>query len=186
MTDNLTDEQLVSIVRESDKEKYAEIVHRYETKLSHYLRKFIPDDDQRQDVLQEVFIKAYRYLFWFDVKKRFSPWIYRIAHNEAINYIKRYKKKTISLEPEELHIMDDSIDHPKQIDNNILKDQLEKALGHLKDKYREVLILYYFEEKSYEEISDILQCPKNSVGVMIKRAKEQLKKSLEKLYGGKY
>ncbi len=86
---DLADEQLVGIIREEDKELYSEIIKRYNQKLSHYLRKFIYDPDGLEDVLQVVFIKAYRNLYGFNIKNRFSSWIYRIAHNEAINYLKK-------------------------------------------------------------------------------------------------
>ena len=77
----LTDEEIVVRVRNGAVAEYAEIVRRYETKLGHYARKFIRDQDELNDVLQEVFIKAYRNLHGFDVSKKFSSWIYRITHN---------------------------------------------------------------------------------------------------------
>ena len=176
--ENLTDEQLVAVVREKDKELYAEIIRRYQQKLGHYLRKFIRNDDELQDVLQNVFIKTYRNLYDFDVKKKFSSWIYRIAHNEALNYLKKHSKE-INVEMEELEIVDDKLDLKDKIDHAFLKERIERALSSLKLKYREPLILYFFEQKSYEEITDILRVPRNTVGTLIARGKKQLKEELK-------
>ncbi|MFA5128003.1 MAG: RNA polymerase sigma factor [Patescibacteria group bacterium] len=182
---NLSDEQLVIEIRERDKELYGEIIRRYQTKLTHYLRKFIRNGDELEDVLQEVFIKAYRNLFDFNADKRFSPWIYRIAHNEALNHIKKYKRESFSLDDQEWEIMDESIDLKKDIDNNILKKRIEDGLASIKDKYREPLILFLLEQKSYEEISEILRLPRNTVGTLVMRGKKILREYLVKHSYGK-
>ncbi|MFA6424470.1 MAG: RNA polymerase sigma factor [Candidatus Magasanikbacteria bacterium] len=177
--DQFTDEQLIVEVRENDKEKYAEIIRRYQLKLSHYLRKFIKNSDELEDVLQEVFIRTYRNLYAFDVNKKFSAWIYRIAHNQAINHIKKNNKGSISLDEHEWEIVDEKMDLKKEVDVGLAKIRVGKGIASLKDKYREPLILYFFEQKSYDEISDILRVPTSTVGTLIKRGKEALKEFLE-------
>ena len=176
---DISDEQLVIAVRERDKELYSEIIQRYQTKLSHYLRKFIRDHDELEDVLQEVFIKAYRNLYGFDVHRKFSSWIYRIAHNEALNHIKKYTKESISLDEQEWEVIDESMDIHAKVEEDELKKDIAKALAFLKDTYRQPLILYFFEQRTYEEISDILHIPRNTVGTLILRGKKMLKKILE-------
>lgn len=178
--DQFTDEQLIAQVRENDKEKYAEIIRRYQIKLTHYLRKFIRNHDELEDVLQEIFIRTYRNLFAFNIEKKFSPWIYRIAHNQAINHIKKNKKSSISLDEYEWEIVDEKMDLKKNIDIGLAKTKIEKGLSTLKIKYREPLILYFFEQKSYEEISDILHIPISTVGTLISRGKSALREFLEK------
>ena len=174
----LTDEQLVEIIREKDRELYGEIIRRYQAKLSHYLKKSISDQDELEDVLQAVFIKTYENLYGFDVRKKFSSWIYRIAHNNAVNYWKKNQRRPISLEEVEYKIIDEKIDLPGQTDDEIARKKIKKFLSDLKPKYREVLILFFLEQKSYEEISDILRIPKNTVGTLISRGKQILKKIL--------
>lgn len=176
----LTDEQIVVQVRESNKELYGEIIRRYQTKLSHYLRKFIHDHDELEDVLQDVFIKTYRNLYDFNAEKRFSPWIYRIAHNEAVNHLKKYRKESISLDDVEWEIIDEKINEKEKIDSKILKAKVENALSKIKDKYREPIVLHYFEQRSYDEISEILRVPRNTVGILIMRGKKILKELLAK------
>jgi len=183
---NLTDEELVVIVRDKDQELYSEIIKRYQTKLSHYLRKFVRDNDELEDVLQDVFIKAFRNLYGFNSGRKFSPWIYRIAHNEALNHLKKHYKLDISLEEKEWEVIDEKMDIKEKIDSRLLKSKIEHCLSLMKDKYREPLILYFFEQKSYEEISDILRIPRSTVGILIMRGKKILKEFLEhELYGRK-
>ena len=178
-TSDLSDEQLVAEIRENNKELYSEIMRRYQTKLSHYLKKFFRSQDELDDVLQEVFIKVYRNLYGFDIEKKFSSWIYRITHNEAINHLKKNSKKNISLDETEWEIIDEKLDLPSHVDSVQLREKIQVALSELKEKYREPLILYYFEQKTYEEISDILHLPRNTVGILIMRGKSKLKEILK-------
>lgn len=176
---NLNDEELVALIREKDKEQYSEIIRRYKTKLAHYLRKFINNPDELEDVLQDVFIKVYKNLYGFNIRKKFSPWIYRISHNEAINHLKKRSTQSISLEENEIDVADEKMDIKQTIEVSLLKTKIEKGLSSLKDKYRQAIILYYFEEKSYEEISEILRIPTSTVGTLISRGKDNLKKYLQ-------
>lgn len=178
---DLSDEQIIGKVLEDNKDIYIEIIKRYEKKLSHYLHKFISDQDEIEDVLQVVFIKTYKNLYGFDQNKKFSSWIYRIAHNEAVNYLKKKKASKICLDDVEYKLVDEKVDLNSGIDNNFLKKDIEKILGSLKLKYREPLILFFFEGKSYEEISDILRVPKNTVGTLILRGKKLIKEELEEI-----
>lgn len=178
---DLSDEQIIGKVLEDNKDIYIEIIKRYEKKLSHYLHKFISDQDEIEDVLQVVFIKTYKNLYGFDQNKKFSSWIYRIAHNEAVNYLKKKKASKICLDDVEYKLVDEKVDLNNGIDNNFLKKDIEKILGSLKLKYREPLILFFFEGKSYEEISDILRVPKNTVGTLILRGKKLIKEELEEI-----
>ncbi len=175
----LSDEQIVEVVRVEDKGLYSEIIKRYQNKLSHYLRKFVYNPDELEDVLQVVFIKTYKNLFSFNTHKKFSSWIYKIAHNEAINHIKKNSTNhQISLDKVEYQIIDKNIDLGEGFDQILLKEQIENSLSQLKLKYREPLILFFFEQKSYGEISDILRISRNTVGTLISRGKKMLKEKL--------
>ena len=181
----LSDEQIIEVIRVENKGLYSEIIKRYQSKLSHYLRKFIYNPDELEDVLQAVFIKTYKNLFSFNMNKKFSSWIYKIAHNEAINYIRKNSAShQVSLDKVEYQIIDKNIDLGKNFDQILLKKQIENSLSQLKLKYREPLILFFFEQKSYEEISDILRIPKSTVGTLISRGKKMLKEKIiiDKLY----
>lgn len=173
--DQLTDEAIVELVRSKNPEFYAEIVKRYQAKLLRYVQTMTSHYDQATDVVQETFIKAYQNLNSFKTTKKFSSWIYRIAHNQAINEIKK-RKREHSLEqhqwPEE--IFQDSTDLQQQIEDKEVIKMVQAGLKKLPVKYKQVIALKYLEEKSYEEISDILRLPINTVGTNLSRAKKML------------
>jgi RNA polymerase sigma-70 factor (ECF subfamily) len=168
-----TDEEIVEIVRNDNKELYAQIIERYQDKLLRYAEYLIGDHDKASDAVQESFIKAYINLNGFDVKKKFSSWIYRIVHNEAMNLIDK-NKKTVKLDPEV------DFDSGLNIEDAYIKEELvshaHACLEEMNINFREPLSLYYIENKSYEEISDILRLPMGTVAVRINRAKVILKK----------
>ena len=176
-----SDEEIVVAILRGDKDLYREIIRRYEEKLSHYLRKFLSDRDDIEDILQVVFIKAYKNLYGFDINKKFSSWVYRIAHNEAINHLKRYKNRRISLDDVEYKLIDERADIKSKMDRMFLKKDMEKVIGNLDIKYRDPIVLFYFEDMSYEEISDVLRIPKNTVGTLILRGKNLIKEYLEEI-----
>lgn len=175
-----------AIVEQTLKEpsSFGFIIERYEAKLKRYIvRLGVRNHDDQLDVLQEIFIKAYRNLNSFDTSLTFSSWIYRIAHNEAISW---YRKQSVRPEG---HLISDGEDVLGLIsskeeaaeiafDKNINATELAKALEEIELKYKEVLILRYFEHKEYEEISDILKIPSGSVGTLIYRGKKQLYNAL--------
>ncbi|KKS93672.1 MAG: RNA polymerase, sigma-24 subunit, ECF subfamily [Candidatus Collierbacteria bacterium GW2011_GWC2_43_12] len=173
----LSDEVVVEIIRKKDKNVYSEIINRYQQKLLRYATYLLGDDQLGADAVQEGFVKAYIYLNSFDIKKKFSSWIYRIVHNEAmtlINKNKRYFPMNIEIE------YDSGID----LEDELIKKELIDRAHHCLDKmpilYREPLSLFFLEEKSYEEVSDILRIPVNTVGTRISRAKIIMKKICQK------
>jgi RNA polymerase sigma-70 factor (ECF subfamily) len=143
----------------------------------------IPDD--QLDVLQEIFIKAYRNLNGFDTSLSFSSWIYRIAHNEAISF---YRKKNVRPEghmvgdgDEILGFLASNQEGPEvKFDKEINAEEVTRALELIDEKYREPIILRFFEHKEYDEISDILEIPMGSVGTLLHRGKKQLASVLNK------
>lgn len=168
---SLSDEEVVQKVRSQDKELYAEIIRRYKDKLIRYALYLTQDEHIASDVVQDSFINAYVNLYGFNTQRKFSSWMYRIVHNRAMNVVKRERKK-ISLH--NLNIKSD-ID----IEESIIKKELRKHTKHCLNKvpimYREPLVLHYLEDRSYEEISDILRIPVGTVGTRIHRGKAIIK-----------
>lgn len=177
-----TDEEIAVLVQGGNIEVFAELVSRYEDKLSRYARKFLFDDEDAKDLVQDVFIKAYANIQSFEARQRFSPWIYRIAHNEFINAIKkRTRRETVSIFDFDL-----LLPHPvakeradSEAERQELKRILDRSLEKIDIKYKEPLVLYYFEEMNYTEIAEILHIPVSTVGVRLQRGKVQLKKLVE-------
>lgn len=173
-----TDEQIVEQVQKGDGEKFGEIIERYQGKLFGYVKNLINQNNMEvEDVVQDSLVAAYENLNGFDTTKKFSSWVYRIAHNKAIDYFKKKKLKISQIEEqEELIGENDKLLEELDIEE---KKRVNLAIEAIELKYREVILLYYFEEKTYEEISDILHISINNVGVLLYRGKEKLKKYLE-------
>ena len=180
-----TDEDIVRRVVEGDGESFGLLVGRYEEKLARYAKKFLIGREDSQDILQEIFIKAYRNIQSFDAARRFSPWIYRIAHNEFVNAgKKRWKEKIFSFD------FDVVFPHPiareaadAGAEGREARQMLDVCMDRLDAKYREPLVLYYFEGLDYREIADIMRIPLSSVGVRMARGRERLKKIFTEQYG---
>jgi RNA polymerase sigma-70 factor (ECF subfamily) len=179
----LTDEEIV-VKTLQDKQFFGEIVDRYEAKLTRYIARLgVRNTEDQLDVLQEIFLKVYKNLNGFDRSLQFSSWIYRISHNEAISW---YRKKNVRPEG---HLIADSEEllgflsakedaQDAQFDKTINAEQVNAALLKIESKYREVIVLRFFEHKEYEEISDILKIPIGSVGTLLHRGKKQLANEL--------
>lgn len=172
------DEELATKIQSGQAALFGELVERYEPKLLRYAKRFLFGHEDAQDLVQEVFMKAYTNLNSFDSSRKFSSWIYRIAHNEFINAIKKKGREPLAFfDPDTLfpHPTD-----PHQADHELNRQELhsmvEQGLNRLDAKYREPLVLFYFEGLDYQTIAEIMHIPVSTVGVRIKRAKETLQK----------
>lgn len=173
----LSDEEVVEFVRTKDKEAYAEIIRRYQAKLLRYASYIMADNQMGADVVQEGFIKAYVGLKGFNTKRKFSSWIYRIVHNEAMNMFGKHRKQQSINEETEF---DSGINLEDEFIKNELVGRTKHCLEQMPIIYREPLSLLFLEEKSYEEISDILRIPIGTVGTRVNRAKAIMKKLCQK------
>ncbi len=177
-----TDEQLVAASLK-DKNTFAELVQRYEQKLSRYIKRLTNLNSQSvEDILQEAFIKIYKNLNNFDPTLSFSSWAYRITHNETLNYIRKHKNRnTTPLETDnkDLANLIDILESDTNIEAEVAQKEIAKKvrllIKKLPKKYRDVIILYYLEEKEYSEISDILKKPMGTIATLLNRAKSKFK-----------
>lgn len=175
--DTRSDEECAALVQKGDHEAYATLVHRFDPKLMRYGRKFLSEKDDIEDIVQDVFVSAYQNIKGFDVSQRFSPWIYRIAHNAFVNRLRKQKRSSFPSLDFDTFLAHHVAPEPLQSEREQaeMRELVERGLSKLDPKYKEVLILYYLEEMSYKEIADILQVPTGTVGIRIKRGKEALK-----------
>lgn len=179
----LTDEELAARVQGGDTEAFGVLVERYEEKLVRYGRRFLSYREDIEDIVQDVFLSAFENMRSFDASQRFSPWVYRIAHNAYVNALKkRSRNPFVTLD------LDTLVSHPiyenpaqKEREQRELREMIDRGLEKLPPKYREILILYYLEEMPYKEIAEVLQVPTGTVGVRLKRAKAALRDAYRKL-----
>ncbi|MEI6811043.1 MAG: RNA polymerase sigma factor [Candidatus Nomurabacteria bacterium] len=180
--DTQSDEQIVLRIRGGDTELFGVLIDKYEAKLTRYIKRFLQNEDDVTDIVQNVFIKVFVNLQSFDVDRSFNSWIYRIAHNETVTYLKKRGNEKVSFLD-----FDTVFPHPfaketadKGTLDKELKELMSSSLSLIPLKYKEVLVLYYYEELSYQEIADVLHIPIATVGVRLRRAREQLEKYIKK------
>lgn len=179
-----TDEEIAVLAL--DKQVFfSYLIERYEKKLMSYVLRISNFSfEEAEDILQDVFIKVYKNLNDFDPDLKFSSWIYRIAHNQVVSAHrkKQARPQGISIEDDEdvFRRLAGKLDAWSEADSRLSKDSIEKVLDNLDVKYREVLVLRFFEEKDYREISDILKKPMGTVATLLNRAKAAFKKEMEK------
>ncbi|MDR3643345.1 MAG: RNA polymerase sigma factor [Candidatus Doudnabacteria bacterium] len=178
-----TDEDIAKAVQNGDSQAFGLLVERFEPKLMRYAKKFLFDYEDGKDMVQEIFIKAYSNIQSFDTVRSFSSWVYRIAHNEFINAIRKKGREPLSFfDPDTLFPHPTA---PTQADDDLkkaeTKEMVEKCLSKLDPKYREPLVLYYFEDMDYKSISEIMRIPVSTAAIRLKRGKASLQKIYESL-----
>jgi RNA polymerase sigma-70 factor (ECF subfamily) len=180
----LSDQDLVTKTIKN-KQAFAAIVHRYEAPLLRYIyRMGCKDASAAQDLLQEIFVKTFVHLNDYDHSLQFSSWIYRIAHNETVSYFRKERSRpSVLTRAEDFFLFENIADEAGLIDQKSQRHsvmEIQSAVSRLEPRYRDIIVLKFFEEKSYEEISDILQIPQGTVATLINRAKKKIKSYLEK------
>ena len=181
----MTDEQLVGETLKNP-EAYAFLVERYEEKLLRYIMRISRNTrEDAEDVLQDVFLSAYKNLNDFDQDLKFSSWIYRIAHNKVIGHFRKVtaRPKTTTYEGDSqlLNILASEEDVALNLERKYNAAEVREVLDLLDEQYREVLVLKFLDEKDYKEISDILEKPMGTVATLISRAKKQFKEKSDKM-----
>ncbi len=177
------DELVAKRVQAGDTDAFGLLIERYEARLKRYGWRFLNTKEDIEDMVQEVFIKAYTNIKSFNPERRFSPWIYRIAHNEFVNSLRKQSRFPQSFfDPDTIL---PQLAAPETADGERLSAELrsaiESSLETLPPKYREPLVLYFYEEMSYRDIANVLKLPVATVGVRIKRAKEKLLTAYNKI-----
>lgn len=175
----MSDEQLVMMTLENP-DAYGFLIERYEDKLTRYILHISGGSKEDvEDTLQDVFISAYKNLNDFDQDLKFSSWIYRIAHNKVISHFRKVtaRPKTVTYEGDNqlLNILASNEDLAKALERKYTGEEVRSVLDDMDDRYKEVLVLKFLEEKDYKEISDILEKPMGTVATLINRAKKQFK-----------
>lgn len=164
-------------------EAFGLLMERYEAPLRRYLKRLTGwGDEEVSDMLQEAFIKMYRHLHDYEEDLKFSTWAYRITHNQAIDTIRSVETRPfltqVVLEDVEQFLpatTDTEADFLRREDLGAVR----RAILSLPVLYRDVLILRFLEEKSYEEIVDIIKKPKGTVATLIRRGRALLLAELE-------
>lgn len=184
---SLQDEMYVKKALEGDQRAYQQLTEKYRRPLQFHVTKMVKETEQVEDLVQEAFIKAFKNLDSYSTSYAFSTWLYRITTNHTIDYLRKKKLKTTSIDKpiktREGEMSFELPDEQAETDRGIIRKQRKKIITHaienLPDKYRQVIEMRHIEEMSYQEISDQLDLPLGTVKAHIFRAREMLYKALK-------
>lgn len=172
---------LVDRARGGDQQAYAELLGRYRDAIYFMLLKMVNNTSDAEDLTIEAFGKAFKYLDQYTPNFAFSTWLFKIATNNCIDFIRRKRAATISIDHSAddqdtgtLIIPSDILDPEESMINSQKIKLLHEVVSKLKPRYRKLVELRYFREYSYEEISEELELPIGTVKAQLFRARELL------------
>jgi RNA polymerase sigma-70 factor (ECF subfamily) len=175
------DQTLVAQILSGRKERFRLLVKRHERAVHGLGLSFFRNAEDAADFTQEVFLKAFRNLSYFEGRSRFSTWLYRIAYNTAVNSVTR-KKEYLSLAGEEY--LNDGDTPERTVLRSVIKDAVLDAVTGLPERYRVCVDLFFFYDRSYQEIEAITGFPVNTIKSHVFRAKKLLREKLEEYTEG--
>jgi len=185
----LDDSAVVAAFLGGEERAFQELVDRYQTRLLNFVYRTIGDREKAEDLVQEVFIRAYRHLHRFDASQTFSTWIYTIASNLAKNELRNRSRNPLVLfqtitkhwQDEERPLQfEDALSRPDDLyRKRHLRELVEEATSRLPEHHRQVFVLRELEGKSYEEIAEITNCNLGTVKSRLNRARNSFAEIIE-------
>jgi RNA polymerase sigma-70 factor (ECF subfamily) len=184
----LSDDQLIARTLGGEQELFEHLVHRYHRPVVAFIHRMVGDYETALDLTQEVFLKVYTALDRYDERYRFSTWLFKIASNHAIDYLRTRNGKMVSLDAGgdemEGHPLDVASPVPSPEHQSIVNQRraiIESVIAQLPVSFRQVIVLRHIADLSYEEIADITKLPLGTVKNRIFRAREALREQLLKM-----
>jgi RNA polymerase sigma-70 factor (ECF subfamily) len=190
---NLTDQEVVARARNGLEAAYRELIGRYQRPVISLIYRLVRDRELAEDLTQDTFVKVLNAIDRYDPKHKFSSWIFKIAHNTAIDQLRKKEPITLSLDgsphAETSEEIEASSFTPVATDetpeeytaSREIGHEIEGALAELRPEYRSAIILWHVEGRPYEEIAEIMELPLGTVKTFIHRARNELKQRLTHL-----
>ena len=187
----LTDRQVVDLILGGDMHAFGSLVEMTEGLVAQIVYKLIPNEEDRKDVAQDIYLKVYRHLNGFNFQSKLSTWVGQIAYNTCLNRLQK-KQLTIYIPPEretegqeddpQAYISRTSDETDRMLLQKELKGLLAAEIGRLPPLYQTLIGLYHQEELSYLEIARITGLPEGTVKSYLFRARKQLKETILSSY----
>jgi RNA polymerase sigma-70 factor (ECF subfamily) len=185
-----SDRKLAALAARGREGAYRELLHRYERPVFSLVYRMVRDRSLAEDLAQEAFIRAFDKIDSYNPSYKFSNWIFKIANNHAIDYLRRRKVDTVSIHGprnaasaeegrSELSVASSGESPEAYVENMELRGQIEDAIARLRPEYRTAVLLRHVEGHTYEEIADVMELPLGTVKTYLHRARHELREHLE-------
>lgn len=178
---SISDAALVSRALSGSQEAYRSLVQRFERPIFGLILRMVHDFEVAEDLAQETFVKAFRHLDRYDPERKLASWLFKIAHNTAIDHLRRKRPVEIAIGPSDpddepsVELRASESEAPDLVaTRSALADAIEAAFGEMKPGYREILLLRFQEGLAYQEIAEVTDQPVGTVKVQLHRARKQL------------
>jgi RNA polymerase sigma-70 factor (ECF subfamily) len=171
-----TDQELIQEVRTGNRRAYSELVKRHQKALLRMALRFVKDLDTAEDVVQESFIKAYEKLNLFEGRASFKSWLFQIAVNTAKNKLRENKRITTDID--DVHIAVGAVAESNLV-QTALASQIQEEVDKLPVRQKTALVLRVYEDLSFKEIADIMDCPYDTAKANYRHALMKLKESFD-------
>ena len=178
MSEELSDEALLAMFADEVRRHYAFnlIVHKHQRRLYGFVRRMVTDPDDTQDVLQNIFIKAWKGLPDFRGDSQLYSWLYRIAHNESISHLARMRRGLFTTDERIFERLTGTLDSTEHFNGDAIQQKLQKAVMRLPPKQRAVFTMRYFDAMKYEDMSRVTGTStgalKSSYHIAVKKIEE--------------
>lgn len=182
-----TDQEIVALAKEGSSDAYRELIRRYERPVFSLIFRMVRNREQAEDLSQETFMKVLNAIQSYRPEYKFSSWVFKIANNAAIDFLRKRELDTLSLDgsphadtPElieatALQIGGRGESQLDEVANRELGGMIEGAIGQLRPEYRSCILLRHVDGRSYEEIAEMLNLPLGTVKTYIHRARNELR-----------
>lgn len=186
----LDDRQLIERALTGDELAFRELVRRFERPVFSLIYRLVRHRETAEDLAQGAFVKVYRNLDRYDARYKVSSWVFKIAHNHAVDHLRRRRLDTLSIEGSphaedaaagersRLDLASGDENPEAEVEARELGAQIEEAIGRLRPEYRTAVVLRHVEGRAYGEIAEIMHLPLGTVKTYLHRARAELKESL--------
>ncbi|MDQ3696499.1 MAG: sigma-70 family RNA polymerase sigma factor [Gemmatimonadota bacterium] len=190
---NLPDADVAALAKQGREEAFRELVRRYERPVFSLVYRMVRDREMAEDLSQETFVKVLSHIDRYRPEFKLSSWLFKIANNVAIDYLRKRQLDTVSMEGSPhaataAEVEATSFDVQarqetalEEMESRELGAAIERAIAHLRPEYRSCILLRHVEGRSYEEIASMLDLPLGTVKTYIHRARHELRRALQDL-----
>jgi RNA polymerase sigma-70 factor (ECF subfamily) len=173
---NLSDQEIIDSVRKGNSSDYSILVDRYKNKAFSMLKRMLKNEFDAEEILQDCFLKAYKSLNNFKGEAKFSTWFYRIVYNSALTKLSSQKRRTeTEMTSVEDHINLESEYNSNEIEKMDVNHLIHKTISKLPERYSAIITMFYLNEMTIDEISEVMEISISNVKVMLFRSRNALR-----------